>query len=136
MLLNSSEASEKLTGLAFGSPYKKVQLSTLFEHAKDDAICFDLTKCLLQVANHCAHETFIIKTTPHASKPNQPPSPNSCAHETFIKTKEGKTKEAQDRSSRGTTNSKLFISWDGEQHSYLVALEEWQKMTWAKSLLS
>jgi hypothetical protein len=32
-------------------------------------------------------------------------------HETFIKTKDGKIQEAQDYSTRGSTDSKVFIGW-------------------------
>jgi hypothetical protein len=72
------EASEELTGLVFGPTYKKALFSTLFEHVKDDAICLDQTKFLLQVGS--SHH----------------------AHETFFKTNEGKNEEAQGCSTGGT----------------------------------
>lgn len=78
--------------------------STLFDHVKDAAIYLNQTKHLLQVATHRAHETF-------------------------VKNKYGKTKEVQDHSTRGTTKSKVFIDQDGNQHSYLVAPEDWKHMT-------
>jgi hypothetical protein len=105
MSISQFEASEKLTGLAFGPTYKKVTFSTLFDHVKDDVTCLNQTEHLLQVAN--CH-----------------------AHETFVKTKErGKTKEAQDCSSGGRINSKVFISQDGKQHACLIAPKDWKNMT-------
>jgi hypothetical protein len=98
------EASEKLTGLAFGSSYQKAPLSTLFDHVKEDAICLDQTERLRQTVTHCAHEAN-------------------------LKTKEGKPPLAPPASGTPPSDSKHFIWKDGKQHAtYLIALYVFKKM--------
>ncbi len=59
MSISQFEASEKLTGLAFGPSYHKAPFSTLFDHVKDDAIRLDQTERLLQTATRRAHEANV-----------------------------------------------------------------------------
>jgi hypothetical protein len=53
------EASEKLSTLAFGPTYKKALFSPLFKNVKDDTICLDQTKHLLQDAIQHAREVLV-----------------------------------------------------------------------------
>jgi hypothetical protein len=70
MSISQFEASEKLTGLAFGPTYQKAPFWTLFNHVKDDAIHLDQTGCLLQAATWHAHEAI---TKLKEGKPLSPP---------------------------------------------------------------
>jgi hypothetical protein len=92
--ISQYEASEKLTGLAFGPLYKKAPFSTLFDHVKDDAIRLDQTERLLQTATRHAHEAN-------------------------VKAKDGKSLLAV--SSTGTpSDPKVFLGRDGKEHAYLI----------------
>jgi hypothetical protein len=65
-----------------------------------NAICLDQTECLLQAA--------ITRR----------------AHEAIVKLKEGRPPLAPPaRSSGTTTDSKVFIGWDGKEHAYLITPE-------------
>jgi hypothetical protein len=104
--ISQFEASEKLTGLAFGLSYQKASFSTLLNHVKDNAILLDQTERLLQTA--------------------------TCrAHEANVKAKDGKPPLAA--SSTGTpSDPKVFLGRDGKEHAYLIPPDAFKKMTQAE----
>jgi hypothetical protein len=103
MSISQFEASEKLTGLAFGPSYQKAPFSTLFDHVKDDVIRLDQTERLLQAAT--CHE-----------------------YEANTKTKEGKPPLAASASST-PSDTKVFLGRDGKHNSYLIPPDVSKKMT-------
>jgi hypothetical protein len=106
MSISQFEASEKLTGLAFGPSYQKAPFSTRFDPVKDDAIRLDQTERLLQTATHCAHEAN-------------------------VKAKDGKPPLAA--SSNGTpSDPKIFLGKDSKEHAYLIPSDAFKKMTQAE----
>jgi hypothetical protein len=108
--ISQFEASEKLTGLAFGLSYQKASFSTLLNHVKDNAILLDQTERLLQTA--------------------------TCrAHEANVKAKDGKPPLAA--SSTGTpSDPKVFLGRDGKEHAYLIPPDAFKKMTQAEGRLN
>ena len=104
MSISQFEASEKLTGMAFGSSYQKAPFSTLFDHVKDDAIRIDQQERLLQSATRRANEA--ITKTKEKKPPHVPGTP--------------------------TTDPKVFVGRDGKPHSYLIDPEVYKKMTEAE----
>jgi hypothetical protein len=106
MSISQFEASEKLTGLAFGPSYQKAPFSTLFDHVKDNGIRLDQTERLLQTAIRRAHEVN-------------------------VKAKDGKPPLAA--SSTGTpSDPKVFVGRDGKEHAYLIPPDAFKKMTQAE----
>jgi hypothetical protein len=76
---------------------------SLFDHVKDDDICLDQTEHLLQTATCRAHEA---NTKTKEGKPHVPPPASGTPY-----------------------NSKTFVRRDGKQHSYLIAPNDFKKMT-------
>ena len=112
MSISQFEASEKLTGLAFGSTYQKAPFSTLFDHVKDDAIRLDQTERLLQTATRKANEA---KTKLQEGSRPTLPSP-------------GRTPGPP-----GTPSaSKTFVGRDGKDHDYLIPPDIFKTMTQAE----
>jgi hypothetical protein len=108
MSISQFEASEKLTGLAFGPTYQKPPFSTLFDHVKDDAIGLDQTERLLQTTTRKAQEA---KT----------------------KLQEGKPPLASPGRTSGTpSDSKTFIGRDGNDHNFLIPPKIFKTMTQAE----
>jgi hypothetical protein len=106
MSISQFEASEKLTGLAFGTSYQKAPFSTLFDHVKDDAIRLDQTEHLLQTAARRAHEAN-------------------------VKAKDGKPPLAASSTST-PSNPKVFLGRDGKKHAYLIPPDAFKKITQAE----
>ncbi len=112
MSISQFEASEKLTGLAFGSTYQKAPFSTLFDHVKDDAIRLDQTERLLQTATRKANEAktkLQEGSRPTLPSPGRTPGPS------------------------GTPSaSKTFVGRDGKDHNYLIPPDIFKTMTQAE----
>jgi hypothetical protein len=104
MSISQYEASEKLSSYHLGSTFKSSPFSALFNHVKDDAIRLDQTDRFQQTAIRRANEAI-------------------------TKIKDGKPPLRPARNAGTPTDPKPFIGRDGKEHSYLIAPDDFKKMT-------